>query len=104
MSFQRIADFLNDNDITPTNGGKMFYTSTVQKIYKNPKYRGTMSVREDGQIIAEGKNEELRIIGEDEMIDLKYAQDDVDGMLQAANNYFGIERHSEDFFEDDDNQ
>lgn len=66
LSFRRIADYLNDQtDYKPKNWTEerptKFYTSTIQKIYKNPKYRGTVSLTENGKLVATGYNENLKI-------------------------------------------
>lgn len=63
LSFQRIADRLNAEGVRPKNWTPetptQFYNSTVQKLYKNPKYQGRIVLKEHGQIIAEGVNKEL---------------------------------------------
>jgi DNA invertase Pin-like site-specific DNA recombinase len=62
VSFQKIADYLNENEYQTKAGGSKFYTSTVQKIYKNPKYRGQIELHDNGTVIVSTTNEKLRLI------------------------------------------
>jgi site-specific DNA recombinase len=66
MSFQKIADYLNANGYKPKNWKPekpvQFHNSSVQVIYKNPKYKGiyTFNRRGEDQIVVE--NEAIRIL------------------------------------------
>jgi site-specific DNA recombinase len=66
LSFGKIADYLNDNGYKPKRWTPekpvQFHNSSVQVIYKNPKYKGiyTFNRRGEDQIVVE--NEALRIL------------------------------------------
>jgi DNA invertase Pin-like site-specific DNA recombinase len=66
LSYQKIADYLNENGYKPKNwtaeAPTKFHKSTVQKILNNTKYSGTVTLNEHGETVAEGKNDSLRLL------------------------------------------
>lgn len=66
LSYRKIAKHLNENDFKPKNWTPekptSFFDSTVRKILANPKYEGKIELHENGEVIAESKNEKLIII------------------------------------------
>lgn len=66
MTFQRIADYLNENDYKPKRWSPekpvQFHNSSVQVIYKNPKYKGVYTFNRRGEERIVVENEELRIL------------------------------------------
>jgi site-specific DNA recombinase len=66
LSYQKIADWLNNNDYKPRNWTPetpeiKFHNSTVQKILKNPIYDGIIQLHDKGELVAQGVNESLKI-------------------------------------------
>jgi hypothetical protein len=64
LSYQKIADYLNDTtEYVPKRSktGKWSKT-TVVYIHENPKYKGIFTFHRDGDLLVETKNEELRIL------------------------------------------
>ena len=65
LSYQKIADYLNNQGYKPKNWTPetqvKFYGSTISGIYNNPKYMGNFELKEHGKTIATGYSDELNI-------------------------------------------
>lgn len=66
MTYTAIADYLNDNGYRPKNWKPekqtKFYNSSVQTIYKNPKYQGIYTFNRRGEDTIVVKNEDLKVV------------------------------------------
>lgn len=61
MTFKGIAEYLNEHGYKPKRGGKQFYDSTIRTIINNPKYKGKVVLKQDGEVIVENIIKELAI-------------------------------------------